>query len=365
MKLHWQRQWQTGRWRIAQLGTLFLLVGCGVAGLDQSTASTTSAESLERTTEKGPVKLTVKVTPREPRLSDLVEMEVLVSAQQGVEIKPPVFGQAVGDFLVRNYTERFDPKSKSSANETNTRRFVYKLEPVHAGRHLIRSMAIEFIDNRPGSEQKGMTSEVESEPLEVNVTSELGDQVPNLADLEPMLPPRALSQSSQWGWYGLGAVILAMACAALWLRKRKKSQLVEPRRQTPEEIAHAAFAALLAENLPAKGQFKEFYLRLTGIVRHFIEGTTGLRAPEQTTEEFLRAMRLRDIFSAERSMRLKEFLEAADMVKYAGQQPDNDQIELSIGRAREFVDFRPPSTNGSHDVESRSTSTAYSSAGEN
>jgi hypothetical protein len=103
-------------------------------------------------------------------------------------------------------------------------------------------------------------------------------------------------------------------------------------------MAHAALAQLLAENLPAQGLFRDFYVRLTGIVRIFIEGTTGLRAPEQTTEEFLSAMRQQKIFTTERSVRLSEFLEAADMVKYAGQQPGADQIEVSIARAREFVD---------------------------
>jgi hypothetical protein len=52
----------------------------------------------------------------------------------------------------------------------------------------------------------------------------------------------------------------------------------------------------LAENLPARGAFKEFYLRLTGIVRQYIEGTTGIRAPEQTTEEFLRDVRSSNTF---------------------------------------------------------------------
>src|SRR5262249_11998711 len=97
---------------------------------------------------------------------------------------------------------------------------------------------------------------------------------------------------------------------------------------------------LLAENLPARGMFKDFYLRLTGIVRHFIEDTTGIRAPEQTTEEFLRDMRSREAFAPERSVRLAEFLEAADMVKYAAQQPQVGQIDESISRAREFVDMK-------------------------
>src|SRR6185312_4952942 len=96
-----------------------------------------------------------------------------------VEIKPPAFGKAVGDFVVRDYSEKGD--SSGNSGDTQTRRFVYKLEPAHAGRHLIRAMTVDFVDNRPTSEQKGVASYVESEPIEVNVTSELGDGVPNLA----------------------------------------------------------------------------------------------------------------------------------------------------------------------------------------
>ncbi len=322
--------------------SLLWLAGCGFSDSKQATTLITGDESLERVSEKGPVKLVVRVTPREPRLSDLVQMEVLVTAPPKVEIKPPAFGQAVGDFLVRDYSERTNAQGLQSGNEPQTRRFVYQLEPAHAGRHLIRALAIEFVDNRPDSEQRGDTVVIESEPLEVNITSELGDQVPDLANLEPMMPPRPLSSSSRWSWSFLAAAIGILGLLVFWWRRRKKTRVLEPPRQTPQEIAHAAFAQLLSENLPAKGLFKEFYLRLTDIVRQFIEGTTGLQAPEQTTEEFLQAMRLRNVFSIERSERLQEFLEAADMVKYAGQQPDHDQIELSIARAREFVDFRSP-----------------------
>ena len=109
--------------------------------------------------------------------------------------------------------------------------------------------------------------------------------------------------------------------------RRRKRRPIEPRRQTPEEIAQAALAILLAENLPGRGLIKEFYLRLTGIVRQYVEDTTGIRAPEQTTEEFLRDMRSHAAFPPERSVRLAEFLEAADLVKYAGQQPEQGQIE--------------------------------------
>lgn len=325
---------------VAIAGCCFLLcAGCGTSGTDLGNAGNSNSDWLEQVTEKGPVKLAVRIKPREPRLSDLVEMEILVSAPPEVDIKPPEFGQAVGDFLVRDYSEG-TAKNQTEPTETSTRRFRYQLEPVQAGRHLIRSIPIEFVDNRPDSEARGKTALIESDPLEVEITSELGDQVPDLANLEPMVPPQQLAGASQWTWVLIGTGLLAAVLFGVWLLRRRKVRVKEPRRLTAEEIAHAAMLGLLSENLLGQGLFKDFYLRLTGIVRQYIEDTTGLKAPEQTTEEFLRDMRSKNVFPAERSVRLKEFLEAADMVKYAGQQPGEEQIELSIARAREFIDLR-------------------------
>jgi hypothetical protein len=320
---------------IAVVGIVSFL-GCGhLAQIGKEQAET---EAIERTTEKGPVKLTIRITPAAPRLSDMLDMDVIVAAPADVEVKAPEFGEGVGEFMVRNYTEKRDSAATSKPDNSN-RQFHYELEPSSAGRHLIRSVAIEFIDHRPNSEARDKNSLIESDPIEINIKSEFGDKVPKLSDLDPMLPPRPLPLASKWPWLVGAAVCIALAIAVLFVRRRTQANTVVERPLTPEQIAHAALANLLSENLPSQGRFKDFYLRLTGIVRHFIEGTTGLRAPEQTTEEFMRAMRSQDVFSVERSMRLKEFLEAADMVKYAGQQPESEQVELSINRAREFVDM--------------------------
>jgi len=314
---------------------LLLIAGCSKSS-DKPKATTANAQAIERVTEKGPVKLTIRISPMEPRLSDLIEMDVVVVAKDNVEVKPPTFGDAVGEFLVRDYRER--TPTESSAEDENTRLFHYQLEPVSSGTHLIRSIAIPFTDNRESSEAKGKATLIESEPIEIKITTELGEQMPDLANLAPMLPPVPLEQSYNTWWIAaMGAGLAIVIAIVLWLRREQGPTTTQERQLTPDEIARAALERLLSENLPAAGLFKEFYVRLTSVVRYYIEGTTGLRAPEQTTEEFLYAMRSKGVFSAERSMRLKEFLEAADMVKYAGQQPGAEQIELSILRAREFV----------------------------
>ena len=318
---------------------MLLLVGCTASRDGKVAMDRPAADSISLKSEKGPVTLQVRLWPKAPRLSDLVELEIEVGAEEDVVIRPPAFGEAVGDFLVRDYTER-SPKQASEQSKSNRRVFHYQLEPVYSGTHLIRSVAIEFVDNRENSEQKGESSWIESEPVEVKITSELGEQVPSLADLEPMAPPQAIEGSIRWWWLA-GVLLLLIAAGAYFMRRRSRTigeQIYQP---TAEEIAHLQLEKLLAEDLPSQGMFKDFYLRLTGIVRHYIEGITGLRAPEQTTEEFLGEMGTKETFSTVQSYRLKEFLEAADMVKYAGQQPDSLQIDTSILRAKEFIDMKP------------------------
>ncbi len=334
--------------RRSQSLLLVLVVGwLSVAGCTPTNRSVSSAvsseETIEQVKEKGPVKLVLRLSPPTPRLSDLVDFEIEVTSAIDVEIEPPAFGESVGNFLVRDYVEKSEASSdKKPAEKSNsvTRRFRYRLEPVHAGLHLIRSIAVVFVDNRPESENRGQESFIESDPLEVKITSELGDKVPSLADLAPMLPPRPLERASSWKWLWLVVPIALAIGWVVWTRKHRTKQESGPPPLSPTEIAHRALAELLAENLPSQGRVQEFYIRLTGIVRVYIEGTTGVRAPEQTTEEFLRTMHSRDLFSLAQSVRLQEFLEAADMVKYAGQQPNPEQIELSIARAREFVQMQ-------------------------
>ena len=81
--------------------------------------------AIEKVAEKGPVKMTIRISPSEPRLSDIVDMEILVSAQDKILFEPPAFGQAVGDFLVRDYSERNTDMFGRSL-EPNSRLFRYR-----------------------------------------------------------------------------------------------------------------------------------------------------------------------------------------------------------------------------------------------
>jgi len=265
----------------------------------------------------------------------MVELKLEIAAEQGVEVKPPLFGQSVGEFIIRDYRE-----AVARVEDGRTvRTFVYELEPLISGRHLLHSSGVTFVDRRAGSEAKDQTMLVESEPIEIEVSSMLGDEKPDLADLEPMEEPLPLAPRPwpAWIWaaIGCGGGLLLLV---LVLVLRKKRILGTPQRVlTAEEIALAELQVLMQERLPEKGLIVDFYVRLTGTVRRYIEHQTGIHAPEQTTEEFLREIKLDPRFERERAVLLGRFLETSDLVKYAAQRPEAQDIQKAFDCAQAFV----------------------------
>ena len=295
-------------------------------------------ERDRRKAEKGPVKLFVRVSPREPRLSDLVEMDVTVESQPGVEIKPPAFGQAVGDFLIRDYSER-PPETGAE----NMRRFHYQFEPAHAGKHLIRSVSIEFVDKRPDSERHGEPALIETDPLEVNVTSELGNEAPSLANLEPMLPPQPVPQTFAIGWLvaaGLAVVIAILAVVGLRRRKRRRRTAPSnPRRD------RAGGPGALAGREPAGAGPDQGILFAAYRHRPPVCGRHDWHPGPRADNRGIPARHaVAAVFPPDRSNQLAEFLEAADLIKYAGQQPEEGQIDQAIAQVHEFVNLKPSPT---------------------
>lgn len=323
--------------------------GCDSSGqtVRKEKSTSSSDERIVRVTDSKGVTLNVEVAPKEPKLSDLVDLTITITYPATIRIEPPVFGQSVGDFAVRDYSERTNSSPNTSKAEQGaapqsssdtTQVIRYKLEPMFSGKHLIRSIPIVMIEKSDGGEE--VREILQSEPIEVLVVSEFGEVSSDLSQVDPMIDPVAPKQSSLWlGLVALAVVLIAVAVVLVVIRRRKPLPVVAPR-LSPEEAAKIALSQLVAEELPSKGLVKEFYLRLTGIVRVFIEGKTGLRAPEQTTEEFLRDMRASTHFDGPQANRLQEFLTAADLVKYAGQTPDESNIRESLHRAEEFIAMR-------------------------
>ena len=138
--------------------------------------------------------------------------------------------------------------------------------------------------------------------------------------------------------WGLAVVAgIALLALALWGLTRI-SRKVREHFQSPIERARERLQRLLDRDLPKRGMFKEFYVELTMVVRRYIEDAHAIRAPRQTTEEFLRAAAASPSFSAEVLSQLRTFLESADLVKFAGQEANSEMTDTATSHARDYLE---------------------------
>ncbi len=283
--------------------------------------------------ERGPVRVTVEVEPARARLSDEPTLTLTIDYQKGVTIQEPPFGESLGDFLIRDFRE---PLPEVRGRREIIRR-IYTLEPARSGDLAVWPISVTFTDTRPDGD--GQEHKLETEGLTIEVASVVEGDMPSLADLRPAAGPVELPRSrGAEVWWLVGVVLTTVAVAARvawrWLRRRRAVENVAP--LSPREMAYLELEAILEQGW-AEQDVKRFYVELTGAVRRYIERTTGILAPEQTTEEFLREIGRRDTFSADERYRLRHFLQSADLVKFAAHQPRTGDVEESFRRAKAFV----------------------------
>ena len=143
----------------------------------------------------------------------------------------------------------------------------------------------------------------------------------------------------RWLW-GLGLALAALLAAGWALRallRTPRTFLHFPPPTPPHEVALAALAALRAKDWIATRRFAPFYVELSAIVRHYLEGRFGLRAPERTTEEFIREAAAARQLTADQRERVADFLTQSDLVKFARHAPDEAAMHAALDSAARLV----------------------------
>lgn len=139
--------------------------------------------------------------------------------------------------------------------------------------------------------------------------------------------------------------ILAIAAGAYlyyrYFRKKEEADVNTGPQIPPYEKAMQSLQALREEKLWQGGQDKQYYTRLTDILREYLDGRFSINAMEMTSTEILDALRKNsETRLVERHM--KEILNVADFVKFAKMRPLADDNESSMRYAIAFVEETRP-----------------------
>jgi len=316
-----------------RFGAFFqILVLCSVVLSED--AKVADAIALRSRVERGPVVVEVIVTPARPQLSDEPVLTITVTAKPDVRVELPPFGESLRDFIIRDFHE---PLPRTSDGD-QILQHIYTLEPTSAGSISIDPITVRFVDERADGD--GEEHEVQTEALLVDVQTMVASDAPSLADLRPVTDPLELPKSSRGFTFAVTTIFLFVLVGLvfiLWRMKRRRINVLPE--LTPQQLAYRELNDLLNGKL-SKTDVKEFFVQLTAVVRRYIERTTGVNAPDQTTEEFLREVNQQNLFAEAENARLESFLESADLVKFAGYQPDEESITESTYRAKNFIELR-------------------------
>lgn len=143
-------------------------------------------------------------------------------------------------------------------------------------------------------------------------------------------------------WWLIVLVIL-LAGAAFWAFRRYKTEgtvLPKKPQPTPYETAMHDLKALKAKNLWEQGMEKEYFTRLTDILRVYLERRFGINAMEMTTREIMERLYESDLKDKREYMR--QILSVADFVKFAKVRPLPADNIAAYENAIKFVEETKP-----------------------
>jgi hypothetical protein len=260
--------------------------------------------------------------------------------------------------------------SKATGTDTLTETITYTLEPWHEGRIPISFRNIHFSPkNTNGHAKDEKQIDIWAELLSVNILPTNSKSKSDI--LEPkLLPPpgnvtigidaatrhllknvndsnkelsRNIDVLSRHSFPWITILCIAGLLGLGWITRKKWKLLFRRLRNrlfpvlTPHEKARRNLKLLTQEELPNKGLFEEYYVKLTNIVRVYIEEQFHLHATEQTTEEFLHEASSHHSFDEEMRQQLSEFLGYADLVKFARYSASKEDCDHALQAAERLT----------------------------
>lgn len=158
----------------------------------------------------------------------------------------------------------------------------------------------------------------------------------------PVNTPVSFAEIFPWALLVLGIGLLIFLGIYLYRRYVQKKEHPELFQRKPLEPAHViAFRdldTLKGEKLPQNGRVKEYYTRLTEIIRVYITRQYNIHAMESTTAEILDAFSLQNTKEDELKLMLENLLMLADLVKFAKEDPLMEENERHFANANYFVE---------------------------
>jgi hypothetical protein len=316
---------------------VFLQASCSVKPEKQEIAGD---QGILQKYVQEPFKLIQQASKKDITIAEQLELVLETAVPENIDVAFPTYAASLGDFTLLD-TSILPARMTGSGDTTRVvYQVTYLLEPYLSGTYTIPAMTVLFSDKKTGSE----VAKIITQEIQVSVHSLLGPDTAAV-EIEDIMPPLSLppDRIQQFLLGGLVLLIATLAIIGFYYWKKIASQKVPAAEQLrPEEIALQDLERLLADDLLARGEIKFFHLRISDILRRYVENRFGLKAPERTTEEFLMELSRAESSSNEilnkHKALLSGFLSQCDLVKFARHEPSIAESQKTVMICREFIE---------------------------
>lgn len=302
------------KWRVVHFIILFALVAPGL-----------SFASI------GKISLEAKVDKSKITIGDLIQYSIVVTRDANVTIEMPELGANLGAFEIRDYK---DPDPEKRKGEIIQRR-EYTVSTYDIGDYEIPPVIVRY--NVAGD---STWKELATETIKITVASVKPSEAGDIRDIKP-----PLELERDWKriirFAVAGVIILLIAFLIFYfIKRRKEGKSLIPRWEKPKlpphEIALNDLNQLLEEQLLEQGAIKAFYIRISEIIRRYVEGRFFIVAIEMTSPQLIDAMQEAEVEENQVQL-LEDFLFQCDLVKFAKYFPTAEEHQAVIDQAFHFI----------------------------
>ena len=298
-----------------------------------------------RATERAPAQSRVRQEVKEGQLGVVrtvdakqwqpgapITMQIIATAPEGASLQLPELGSTFGPFDVRPSPSQPASPQKSSV--------VAELVAWEAGPLEVPAITVSM------TSADGTKTTATVPATSVTLTSLIGSELP-LTELASEIRGPVEIDTRAWWWWAIAAGATVAAGAFVWWLMRRPTQQPVVALVAPGEWARREFDLLESQRLPERGDVEGFFVRLSDVVRTYVERRYQIAAPDQTTQEFLSQAAHHPDLAGDHERTLGAFLRSADMVKFAAARPASDTCAHALTAMRGFVErTAPPPSEG-------------------
>lgn len=272
------------------------------------------------------------------KIGEPIQLELIAFFPKNLKCYMPVVSDSLSSGFVLLKRIKTDSLFNVQTNEVEIKK-TYEITNFDSGPQTLAPFQFVFLSKTDTTER------ILSDPLTVKVNLMAVDTSKAFKDIKEIIEV-PFSINDYLPWIGLGAGIIAILVGLIlwWLKRKKPVVEKKPEIQlTPLQMATLAFDQLEKEKLWQQGYIKQYYSKLTEILRTYFENHYQFPAMEQVTDEIIDSLKNSGVVSEE-VQKMKNLFVLADLVKFAKSSPGETEHIRSIMLAREFVNHTHSST---------------------